>query len=391
MDALRKRGIRIDAIGSVERIRKTYEAFYEDKDMPEDAILAAPTILDPNIFKKFKKDKLLFTKRGEAFGEWLNEITMLKKGTLISGPSVSHMMFSLAEALGAEPIILVGQDLAYSRDGFSHVKEASGVLERETHKARFFVEDYEGNPLPSTYVWKQFLKAYEMRLSNYKGMVIDATEGGARIKGTEIMTLKDVVDKFCKEEIPPLYELQRSIEINGDEKFKYMVSARTSMVQQIRSFNVLKRKADKALRWIDKSKRIHSNGIETQQELDYIYDCIEFAGDRTVKFIRKSRLMNTMFQYPLALSAYMINFIKFDRFTIESIGQNLDILEYLMKRVEKYSIKILRVLYTHYKDFVDKMGRDEKVYVLKQHLINQIEEYMKDPQYDIPEKVRRGY
>lgn len=119
--------------------------------------------------------------------------------------SVSTDVFSLFLSAGFKHIILVGQDLAYGDGGFTH---AGGEKEekyeyRENDPAYKMVDGIYGGKVKTRWDWERFRKFFEehIKISNDIS-VIDATEGGALINGTKIMTLSDAIDKYCKEEFP---------------------------------------------------------------------------------------------------------------------------------------------------------------------------------------------
>lgn len=119
---------------------------------------------------------------------------------LSTGGSVANSAFSLADFLGFKTIILVGQDLAFtdSRKHASDVYEEGAISEEEKDKYTY-VEDMAGNPI-LTYtnfcIYKEWFEG-EIR-DNPDLNVINATEGGANIKGASNMTLKSAVEKYCK-------------------------------------------------------------------------------------------------------------------------------------------------------------------------------------------------
>jgi hypothetical protein len=128
--------------------------------------------------------KKLYTKLGK------------KTGSLHSGGSVATGAFSICETLGFSRIILVGQDLAYLGDS-THagglkvdVSNAGSTIE--------IVEDIYGNPIKTRYDWYVYILWFEDAVDLFEGEeVIDATEGGAKIKGTTILTLREAIDKYC--------------------------------------------------------------------------------------------------------------------------------------------------------------------------------------------------
>ncbi len=113
--------------------------------------------------------------------------------------SVATDIFALFAAAGFSRFILVGQDLAFDDEGYSHTgneKEESGYYVVET-------EGIDGRRVKIRSDWTLFKKFYEKKIAERNDIeVIDATEGGALIRGTQVMTLKDAIDKYCTQEYP---------------------------------------------------------------------------------------------------------------------------------------------------------------------------------------------
>ncbi len=132
-----------------------------------------------------------FNKIYELFGKELSE--------LLTGGSVSTAAFAACASMGFDKIILVGQDLAYADGGTTHAgKTISYTNSQQEIK---YIEDIYGNQIQSRNDWYLFLDWFVDTIAHWKGLAIDATEGGAKIKGTAIMTLKEAIDKYCIEEI----------------------------------------------------------------------------------------------------------------------------------------------------------------------------------------------
>jgi hypothetical protein len=120
--------------------------------------------------------------------------------TVSSGGSVATAAFSICLELKISKIILVGQDLAYSGE-YTHVGGVVGNGKIETNIIDY-VEDIYGNSIPTRHDWKFFKLWFEDAISNFSCFdVIDATEGGAKIKGTKIMTLNEAISEYCNQEI----------------------------------------------------------------------------------------------------------------------------------------------------------------------------------------------
>jgi hypothetical protein len=60
------------------------------------------------------------------------------------------------------------------------------------------VEGIDGNPVETRYDWFSYLRWFEDSIKMFPDInVIDATEGGAKIKGSRIMTLKEAIAQHC--------------------------------------------------------------------------------------------------------------------------------------------------------------------------------------------------
>lgn len=141
---------------------------------------------------------------------------------LETGGSVANNAFSAIHVLGFKKIIMVGQDLAYPNNRM-HTDDAYGGTEEVDNRKQYFeVEDVFGGMVTTESNMDLYRKWFEDQIVRYKDLkVIDATEGGAKIAGTEIITLKEAISRECKtpiqfkeiiDKIPPLFnEEEREI------------------------------------------------------------------------------------------------------------------------------------------------------------------------------------
>lgn len=107
---------------------------------------------------------------------------------------VSTALFSTLIELGTETIIFVGQDLSYSEEGKSHV---SGRDEGFVRDENYLLEGYYGEKVYSRGDWALFHDWFERMIAAFpERKVINATEGGAKIKGTIQTSLKQVIDEL---------------------------------------------------------------------------------------------------------------------------------------------------------------------------------------------------
>ena len=130
---------------------------------------------------------------------------------LPAGGSVTSEAFLIAQYLGFRKVVLVGQDMAFT-GGVSHTVGIEGAFgdNDEYIQSRMLVqvESVDGGMLETDFqMWfyKQWFEKM-IRLNKDRFSVIDATEGGARIEGTIIQTLRETIQKECMHELP-FYEI----------------------------------------------------------------------------------------------------------------------------------------------------------------------------------------
>jgi hypothetical protein len=258
-------GIVPDFVCSVERISEVYEYFYKDKNIPEEVTLVGPPLLDSRIFTEFKGDILLPMRKGVAEYNWLKTILSLDNESSIEmGSSCAHVAFGLAIHLGASPIILVGQDLAYgSKEGESHATGTVYDNKVQDQKATSLIQDYEvegyyGGLVSTTYIWGYFKQWFEVQISGRQLFVINATEGGAKINSTVQMSLKETLDKYCVEEIEPVKEVVKNMHLYNIN-IKIMMDA---LHKELNYFSTFKEKCTKQLESIESIKITHSSSMK---------------------------------------------------------------------------------------------------------------------------------
>lgn len=118
-----------------------------------------------------------------------------KPVSISSGGSVATDAFTLLRKMGFHTIILVGQDLAYPGNR-SHAKAAYDDTIDSSKGVYFEVEDIHGGQVLTRMDMNHYRRWFEDRIvADHTLHIIDATEGGAFIHGSEIMTLKDAIER----------------------------------------------------------------------------------------------------------------------------------------------------------------------------------------------------
>ncbi|HZN64752.1 MAG TPA: 6-hydroxymethylpterin diphosphokinase MptE-like protein [Tepidisphaeraceae bacterium] len=152
---------------------------------------------------------------GNDFADSLLREMKPDKLRLPSGATVAHLAYYLAEHLGCDPIVFVGQDLGFS-DGLCYAPGTSydDVWRPELNRfctvemkqweqiarERFIlrrIPDHEGRPMYTEERLFSYLQQFERDFARSKAKIIDATEGGARKRGAERMKLAEVIGQYC--------------------------------------------------------------------------------------------------------------------------------------------------------------------------------------------------
>lgn len=127
----------------------------------------------------------------------------IKIRSLPTGGTVANNALSVAVHMGCKNIIMIGQDLAYT----NNQTHASGTVKGdsltvESVKNITYVEDMNGNKLQTCgefVLYKQWIE--ETVATRDDIHFINATEGGAGLKGCEHITLKEAIAKYCKKDV----------------------------------------------------------------------------------------------------------------------------------------------------------------------------------------------
>lgn len=129
------------------------------------------------------------------------------KGVWNAGGSVATAAMVLAGVLEADPVILVGQDLALT-DGRSHgdlYRHTATTLadqQRLNPKGLSTVPGYYDDVVTTTVQFRAYLTWFEKFIRDHpKVKVINATEGGARIAGARPLPLREVISRYGEREV----------------------------------------------------------------------------------------------------------------------------------------------------------------------------------------------
>ncbi len=103
-------------------------------------------------------------------------------------------LFSICDEIGMQNCIFIGQDMCYGDDHHTHVgKRDEGFVENEI----FMYENNKGETVQSRLDWARFIRWYDNAIRDC-GMqhVINSCLRGVKLRGTEVMPLREAVSRY---------------------------------------------------------------------------------------------------------------------------------------------------------------------------------------------------
>ncbi len=153
---------------------------------------------------------------GNSYAQGLLAEMGLERFGLTSGATVAHLAYYLAEHLGCDPIIFVGQDLGFS-DGLCYAPGTSYEDVWRPEISRFCtmemkqweqivrdrailrrIEDHEHRLMYTEERLFTYLQQFERDFAGSTRRIIDASEGGALKRGAAPMALERALSQFCR-------------------------------------------------------------------------------------------------------------------------------------------------------------------------------------------------
>ncbi|EHZ1921037.1 motility associated factor glycosyltransferase family protein, partial [Campylobacter coli] len=218
LSILEKEGIIPDYVTNLD-CRDLAVKFFQNKENLKQSIIALECATHPNVVHSLKAENCMIVLRNKALYQRFN---LNDFGYIDTGTHVSHFSYTLALALGFKNIIMIGQDLAFDKEGNSHSKgfsygeQFSGEKTVPTLKT----QAYAGKGEVLTHVaWNDYrIKLeYLFACNDQKAKFYNATEGGARINFTEELSFKECCEKLLTKE-KPKFELPKSLTKNRSDK-----------------------------------------------------------------------------------------------------------------------------------------------------------------------------
>ncbi|EIB1716857.1 motility associated factor glycosyltransferase family protein, partial [Campylobacter jejuni] len=217
LSMLEKEGIVPDYVTNLDFTDLAMKFFQNKENKTSLNILSCATY--PNIVRSLNAENCMIVLRNKALYQRFN---LNDFGYIDTGTHVSHFSYTLALALGFKNIIMIGQDLAFDKEGNSHSKgfDFGEKFSGEENIDKLKVPAYAGKGEVLTHItWNDYrIKLeYLFACNDQKAKFYNATEGGARINFTEELSFKECCEKFLTKE-KPKFELPKSLTKNRSDK-----------------------------------------------------------------------------------------------------------------------------------------------------------------------------
>jgi hypothetical protein len=209
-------GVEPDFVTSLDYNPISQKFFEGLEDFGKTVLVAEPKVTWP-VIDVFKGKKTLLK---NDFAEMCLGTQAKAREGLRAGTTVAHLSFYLAEYLGADPIILIGQDLGFSDNMYyapgtmvhdlwaPELNRFSTLEMKEWERVARMgdilrkVKDIHGREIYTDEQMFTYLQQFERDFSATASTVIDATEGGTLKRNTILMTLAEALEKYAKGPIP---------------------------------------------------------------------------------------------------------------------------------------------------------------------------------------------
>lgn len=261
---------------------------YENAYLEGITLITEPGVC-PKIFSLFKNKTIFITSYGHPLILWMESI-IGQKGISPVGGSVATTAFCIANTLGNNPIIFIGQDLSFSKDGIyskntSYVKDWIDSLNKFNTlemTMRNYLQEYnlfytKGNyedKVLTNHLMNSWIKWFGYQFKRTPSLCINATEGGAKIENCLVMSLKEALNTYCltiKNPKEILQNIHQKYEIPDINNF---ISEMKKLAGNYRTAIYLAHQAIETIKFLEKSSsgnQISPREIHLLQRINMLY------------------------------------------------------------------------------------------------------------------------
>lgn len=225
---------------------------------------------------------------------------------LITGGSVANSAYSLGVYMGAKTIILVGQDLAMT----GNRTHADGTFkdkmdEIDVNSGSYFeVESIDGGKVLTRDDFDRYRKWFEEYAKKWDNItMVDATEGGALIHGSKVMTLKKAIQKYCRKQFNVKWHIDHCKKIfTGEDRNIALDHFKNSE----KKLTEVKKKAQEGIRYYERLEKLLKKPTISDQELQKVLKKIKKINNYMERDYMAETVMDSLLglEYTLRPSIY---------------------------------------------------------------------------------------
>ncbi len=291
---LQRHGVVPDLVVSIDSLAVSVKHF-EGVETLDRIPLVYDLEVAPGVVNNYPGPKFLVGSNKPRFYSWLEEDVTGPLEGMTKGLTVAQAAFLLLAKHGANPVILTGQDLSFEREGGKTHAEGAAFQGRfqpgEGKQGKWedplkpvglqdvpilWVPANDGGEVPTTHALYSYLKRFEDDITTTGVTAINATEGGAFIRGTRVATLQEAFQLVGLETLPSFAGFlgTKDIQTIGTQFGEKLDTARNAMLATLKETRAicelgLQRsvKMQKNLEWK------HPSGNEINRMLAEIQEC----------------------------------------------------------------------------------------------------------------------
>jgi len=361
LKALLKHNIEPDIVVSMDGNMANYKHF-ENLETPDSYLLTE--LGNHYMINKDWNNKQIFFTMKRNFSGWIEKI----KGdyaVIQTGGTVAHSMVDLAYKFGADPIVLVGQDLAY-KDKKTHASGTTYENDKVTNKKLYEVESFDGGTVLTDKSFKTMLSFFNNYFTKKsKRLFIDATEGGAKIEGTIVKRLDETIEKYCDSEIDVREKLE-NLYAGFKSDMDYENKLKNQLDTTIRELKESIQITEEQMKAMDKVKdKLHEKNKISRKELkslEHFFSKYEKDLNQTnyLSYFLERVLISESMKLDKATSKYYIN----ERKSLEErLGAYYDFRNKFLIEL-KESLDLLESLY---------LSKENKITLDKENMVTERE------------------
>lgn len=284
------------------------------------------------VVKEHKGEKVFYTSN-----EFIRKVFKERIVDFALGGSIAHALTLFAAYIGCNPIVFIGQDLAYTEDKY-HSNSSNRRVHNKLDEGEnfFYVDDINGNKVKTSPILNDFRIVLEEIIKLFpETKFINATEGGANIKGTEVKNLKETI-KSLNEEI-----VEFKIDIN--QNYEVQKNTILELNKSVETFSELKRVSKKGLYLLDELISYYN---KNPHKVEKLLKDLDEVDNNIKKYIKELHIVKNLIFSKVHILENDLKFIitelddKEDRFN-KNINKNKAIYN-LIYEILDYSEPMLR-------------------------------------------------